>query len=97
MNADDERHTDHDEGADEVDPGSRSRSTDGTTSGGIGSGATEGTGAGVGNWDEPGGTGSEDQRITYPTGTSESAVGDWSSRQAGSGREAGDQDPEKRT
>ncbi|CAN5336935.1 hypothetical protein BH24CHL10_BH24CHL10_02370 [soil metagenome] len=76
--------------------GEKSLSADGTTSGGIGSGANAGTGGDVGNWDEGGsgtdaGAATEDEKITYPAGTSASAIGDWSARQSGSGRES---DPE---
>ena len=79
-----------------VTGGEKSLSADGTTSGGVGSGANAGTGGDVGNWDEGGlatdaGAATEDEKITYPAGTSASAIGDWSARQSGSGRES---DPE---
>jgi len=82
--------------------GDTSLSGDGTTSGGLGSGANPGTGGDAGNWDQGGAgatdedssAGSEGKPITYPTGTSTAAVGDWSARQAGSGRESESNDPE---
>ena len=79
--------------------GSTSLSADGTTSGGIGSGAEPGTGGGVGNWDEGGsaadaGAATEGKEIVYPAGTGPAGSSDWNARQSGSGRDSGSEDAE---
>ena len=73
--------------------GEKSLSADGTTSGGIGSGAEPGTGGDVGSWGDGGSVedaaaATEGKEIVYPSGTGAAAIGDWSARQSGSGRES---------
>ncbi|MGI8999553.1 MAG: hypothetical protein ACR2GO_07595 [Candidatus Limnocylindria bacterium] len=91
----DDQHSDTDaeKSSGGITGGDKSLSSEGTTSGGLGSGANAGTGGDVGNWDEGGSIGdaasaTEGKEIVYPTGTGAAAVGDWSARQAGSGRES---------
>ncbi len=77
--------------------GEKSLSADGTTSGGIGSGAEPGTGGDVGNWDNRGSiedaaAATEGKEITYPAGTGPVGSSDWNARQSGSGRNAGEGD-----
>ncbi len=51
----------------------------------------------MGNWDEGGTTAdsaaaTEGKEILYPAGTGPAALGDWSARQTGSGRESDAED-----
>ena len=80
--------------------GEKSLSADGTTSGGIGSGANSGTGGDVGNWADAGSiedaaAATEGKEIVYPSGTGAAAIGDWSARQSGTGRESNEGKPDE--
>ncbi|MGI8657617.1 MAG: hypothetical protein ACR2K4_02450 [Candidatus Limnocylindria bacterium] len=93
---DDQQVTDDDAGKSSGGLGGedKSLSADGTTSGGIGSGANAGTGGDVGNWADAGSVAdsaeaTEGKEIVYPAGTGPVGSSDWNARQSGTGRDSG--------